>query len=267
MKNKRKTNIHFPEDVVRSWEASDGVNFAVALARITGWLLHVDWWSPTDDKELVDNMKSLRVYVGNNSNQIYDLSGKHTIATFTNNIIRSIVRKRVPNFGCVVTRYYSESAIFNLPLRVRPDELRIQKAQELIKGNGEFLEKIPKRAEPIVPAHIAAKFTFGHCNPFATALSDLRGYKAIALIAKEYNNLFGLSKIGYAHSFNLNEQGDAIDIWGKDTIENIVQRFGVVKYGLDESEHCKVRDKLKNASPDKYEAIYNESKQIIDDFF
>ena len=71
MKKKRPTP--FPDYILRDWEASDGVNFAVALARITGWLLHVDWWTPTDNKEAVENMKSLRVYVGNNSNHIYDV--------------------------------------------------------------------------------------------------------------------------------------------------------------------------------------------------
>lgn len=54
-----KKTTQFPEYILRDWETSDGVNFAIALRRITGWLLHVDWWSPTNDKEVVENMKSL----------------------------------------------------------------------------------------------------------------------------------------------------------------------------------------------------------------
>ena len=141
---KAKKLSQFPEYILRDWEASDGVNFAIALARITGWLLHVDCWTPTDDKEIVDNMKSLRVFVGNNSNQIYDLRGKHTIVTFTNNIIKPLVKKRGQNYGGVVTRFYSESKIFSLLLRVKPDESRIKAAQELIINNTTFLENIPK---------------------------------------------------------------------------------------------------------------------------
>lgn len=267
MTKKTKTSSQFPKYVLRNWDASDGANFAIALARITGWLLHVDWWSPTDNTEIIENMKPLRVYVGNNSNHIYDIKGKQNIATFSNNIIMPIAQKRGDNYGSVVTRYYSESKIFNLPLRVKPDEVKIQKAQELIINNIDFLGKIPLRHEPNVPAHIAAKFTFGYCNPFATALSDLKGYKAVAIIAKEYNKLFQLSKLGYAHSFAFDKDDNAIDVWGKDSIENIIQRFGITKYDLDESEHYKVSQELKSNSPEKYNEIYEESVAIINKYF
>jgi len=267
MTKKAKKVTQFPDYILRDWEANDGTNFAVALARITGWLLHVDWWTPTDNKEIVENMKSLRVYVGNNSNQIYDLKGKQTIATFSNNIIRPIAEKRGQNYGGVLTRYYSESKLFSLPLRVKPDESRIKSAQEIIIANTDFLEKIPKRQAPNVPAHIAADFTFGQCNPFATALSNLRNYRPVALIAKEYNKLFDLSKIGYVHSFNFDNEGNAIDIWGKDSIENIAQRFGLTKYELDEAEHLTVSQRLKTNSPEKYEEIYEKSVKIINEYF
>lgn len=267
MTKKAKKTTQFPDYILRNWEASDGVNFAIALSRITGWLLHVDWWTPTDNEEVVENMKSLRVYVGNNSNQIYDLKGKQTIATFSNNIIRPIAQKRGANYGGVATRYYSETKLFGLQLRVKPDENRIKAAQELIIANKDFLEKIPKRQATNVPAHIAADFTYGQCNPFATALSDLRNYKPVALIAKEYNKLFELSELGYVHSFTLDKDGNAIDIWGKDTIENIAQRFGLKKYELDEAEHFNVSQKLKTNSPDKYEEIYEKSVAIINEYF
>lgn len=267
MTKKAKKEIQFPDYVLRDWEASDGVNFAVALARITGWLLHVDWWTPTDNKEVVENMKSLRVYVGNNANHIYDLKGKQTIATFTNNIIKPILQRRGANYGGVTTKYYSEEKLFTLPLRVRPTESRIKDAEKLIIANTDFLDKIQKRQAPNVPAHIAADFTYGHCNPFATALSELRGFKPVALIAKEYNRLFDSSKLGYVHSFNLDDEGSAIDIWGKDTVENIATRFGLTKYELDEEEHLKVSQKLKTNSPEKYEEIYKKSVIIINQYF
>lgn len=267
MTKKAKTNSYFPEDVQRNWEASDGVNFAIALARITNWLLHVDWWSPTDNTEKVENMKSLRVYIGDNSNYIYDIRGKYTIATYSNNIIRPIIQKRGANYGDVVTRFYSENKIFSLPLRVKPDEDRIQKAQEFINNCPDFLEKIPKRKEPNIPAHTAAKFTFGYCNPFATALSDLKGYKPMSIIAKEYNKIFDWSKLGYVHSCTFDKDNNAIDVWGKDSITNIVHRFGITKYDLDEAEHYKVDQKLRNNSPEKYNEVYNESVAIINEFF
>ena len=262
-----KKNTQFPDYILRDWEVCDGVNFAIALSRITGWLLHVDWWSPTDGNEVVENMKSLRVYVGNNSSQIYDFKGKQSLSTFTKNIIMPLAQKRGANYGGIVTKYYSESKLFSLPIRVKPDENRINTAQKIISVNKDFLAKIPKRQVPNVPAHIAANFTFGHCNPFATALSDLKNYKPVALIAKKYSDLFGLSQLGYVHSFAIDHDGNAIDIWGKDTVENIVQRFGVLEYEISEVEHFNVSQKLNSNSEIKYSEIYEKSVAIINEYF
>ena len=41
--SKIKQREGFPPKLIEEWEADDCVNFAVALARLTGWLLHVDW--------------------------------------------------------------------------------------------------------------------------------------------------------------------------------------------------------------------------------
>lgn len=49
---KIKQRTAFRSQLVENWEADDCVNFAVALARLTGWLIHVDWWSTsTEHKE------------------------------------------------------------------------------------------------------------------------------------------------------------------------------------------------------------------------
>jgi hypothetical protein len=263
----KKNQGQFPEYVLQNWEASDGVNFAIALARITGWILHVDWLSPTDDNEIVENMTPLRVYVGNNSNQIYDIKGKQTITTFTTNIIRPLAYKRRNYYGAIVTRVYSERDLFNLPLKIKPTETKIEDAQQFIYNNTDYLSKIPLRNEPKVPAYIAAKFTFGYCNPFAEALSNLKGYKPIALIAKEYNKQFEYGKHVYAHSFVFDQNNNAIDIWGKDSIENIAKRFEITKFELDESEHRKVNQMIKNTVPEKYNLIYEESVAIINKYF
>jgi hypothetical protein len=267
MKKKAKNNGQFPEYILRDWEANDGVNFAIALSRITGWILNVYWWFPTDEKEIEEKMKPLRVYVGNISNQIYDIKGKQTFVTFSDNIIMPLCRKRGDKYGGIVTRYYSEQKLFDLPLRIKPNETKIEEAKEFINKNKDFLEKISLRNDPKIPAHIAAKFTFGYCNPFATALCDLKGYKPVAIIAKEYNRQFEYSRLGYAHSFVLDQDNNAIDIWGKDSLENIIQRFGITKYELSESEHYAVNIRLKTNSPEKYNEIYEESVAIINEYF
>jgi hypothetical protein len=267
MTKKTKKGGQFPEYILQNWEANDCVNFAIALSRITGWILHVDWCSPTDDKEVEENMKPLRVYVGNNSNQIYDIKGKLTISTYSYNIIMPLYKKRGGDSVGVVTRYYSEQKLFELPLRVKPNETKIEEAKEFINKNKDFLEKIPLRNEPKIPAHIAAKFTFGNCNIFATALYDLKGYRPIAIIAKEYNRQFENSRLGYAHSFVLDQDNNTIDIWGKDSIKNIIQRFEISKYELSESEHFTVNQILKASSPKIYNELYEEAVALINEYF
>jgi len=266
--SKKKRNVEqFPEYLIQQWEANDCVNFGIALSRITGWILHVDWWSPTEKYEKEENMKPLRVYVGNNSNQIYDLRGKFTIDSFTTNIIMPILKKRGGTTGRISSRYYDEKMIFELPLRIKPNEIKILEACDFINKNKLFLDKIPKRVEPRVPAYIASRFTFGKCNAFAAALSDLKGFKATEIIAKKYNPIIANNKLGYVHSFVLDQDNNAIDVWGKDTIENIAKRFEVEVFELNESEHMTRNQLLKNEYPDRYEELYNESVRIINEYF
>ena len=154
-----------------------------------------------------------------------------------------------------------------MPIRIKPCETKIEEAQFLIRKNTDFLGRIPLRNEPKVPAFIAIKFSHGNCCPFATALCDLKGYKPIAIIAKEYIRQLEYSRIGYAHSFVLDQDNNAIDIWGKDSLENIIQRYGITKYELSESEHYAVNIRLKTNSPEKYNEIYEESVAIINEYF
>jgi len=267
MTKKVKKEGQFPEYILQNWEANDCVNFAIALSRVTGWLIHVDWWTPTDDDEKVENMKPLRVHVGNNSNQIYDIKGKQTITSYTNTTLFQILKKRYGKVGGIAIRYYNEEMLFDLNLRVKPSETKIEEAIQFINKNTDFLSKIPLRNEPKIPAYIAGKFTFGYCNLFATALCDLKGYKPVAIIAKEYHTQFDNCQLGYVHSIVLDEDKNAIDVWGKDSIENIVKRFEIKKYELSESEHFAVNERLRTNTPEKYKSIYEESVAIINEYF
>lgn len=257
----------FTKEQLKSWEDSDGVNFAIALARVTGWLLHVDWWNPKHENEDESKMKSLRVYVGDDSKSIFDIRGKMSLNPFCNNIILPLAKNAGKGKGEVLTRFYSEEKLLTLPLRVKPNEERIKNAEIAIKKNLDFLSKIPLRKMPFVPAHLAGKFTFGRCAPFAEAMKDIMNKKAIAIIAIEYNKQFNLSRLGYAHSINLNSDNLAEDVWGIEKIENIIARFGISKYELDENEHIKVVQTLKRNSPDNYQAAYTEAAEIIRNYF
>lgn len=268
MKTSSSSNSEqFTKEQLKSWEDSDGINFAIALTRITGWLLHVDWWNQDHSNKDVHKMKSLRVYVEDDTKNIFDIRGKMSLNPFCNNIILPLAKKIGKGKGEVLTRFYSEEKIFTLPLRVKPSEERIKSAEIAIRKNLDFLSKIPLRKSPFVPAHLAAEFTFGRCAPFSEAMKDIMNKKAIAIIAIEYNKQFNLSRLGYAHSINLNVDGSAEDVWGIEDIEKIVERFGITKYKLDENEHIKVVKTLKQNSSDKYDEAYNEAANIIREYF
>lgn len=50
-------------------EAEDCVNFAVALARIASWLVHVDWLTPSDE-ENISELELMRTRYYHESNAI-----------------------------------------------------------------------------------------------------------------------------------------------------------------------------------------------------
>jgi hypothetical protein len=259
----QKQEGSFLPHLVKAWEDSDGVNFAIALSRITGWLLHVDWLTMNEGKEPVEEMKSLRVYVGDDQHNVFDLRGKQKIASFSNKIVRPIAKDRGKGKGGVLTRFYSEAKLLNLPLRIKPDLEKVSLAEDAIRKNTAFLEKIPIRKKPFIPAYAAANFTFGRCAVYATAMHDLTNLPVTAVIADRYTEQFGYSKTGYVHSIVLHPDGTAEDAWGRQSIEAIVSRYGIQQYTLNETEHLKVNENLKRNSPDHYNQAYHEAVTLI----
>ncbi len=263
MKDKNINANYFSKDVIRSWDDSDGVNYAVAFARLTGWLLHVDWLCYSDSEENENNMKSLRVYVGDSGNNIYDALGKTRVAPFVNNVIKPLMKKRGGDKAGLLNRYYTEERLFELPLRIKPDLSRIEKAMDLMKNNLDFFSRLPIRKSPCIPAKEAADFTFGRCVPFTAALKDLTGFKATSIIASRFSNLFRHTPLGYVHSFVIHPDGKAEDAWGIQATEEIAARFGIEDYTLSEAEHEKAMNNLKLNSPEKYEAAYLLAVDLI----
>lgn len=267
---KIKQRMAFPPQLVSDWEDDDCVNFAIALARITGWLLHVDWLTYSTqprDNESEHDMIPLRVYVADNGNNIFDVRGLKNIENFSTGTIKPLVMEKQPQTPCgVSTRFYSEEKLFDLPLRVKPNEKKIELASEAIKANTHYLKAIQKRNDPCIPAASAAKFSLGRCQAYAEALAEFRGLQAAALLANKYSPMFSLterSRSGYFHSIVLHPDGDGEDSWGKASIQEIAKRFGVVGYTINENEHVLVLKNLLTNTPDLYEEAYKEAKNLI----
>jgi len=253
---KKKEKNRFPDELIREWENSDGVNFAIALARASGWLLQVDWWAQSK-KGSEDWMESLRVYVATDGDAVYDFNGRKLFQAYHNYIILPISAKRKQIGGGILTRFYSEDRLYELPLRIKPTTAGIAKAEDALKKYPEFLSKMPKRLNPQVPAHLAAKFTFGKCAIFAAVKEAITGLPAMAISVSRYaSHIQG--KIGFCHSVVIHPDGEWEDAWGKQPAENILRRFGIEEYNLNKEMQKEVVTKLSISSPE----IYSEHEQL-----
>ncbi|MBK1888692.1 hypothetical protein Undi14_01500 [Undibacterium sp. 14-3-2] len=268
---KIKRSENFPVQLIEEWEADDCVNFAVALARITGWLLHVDWWttSPPGAEISIDQLKPLRVYVADNRDKIFDVRGVKTIYEFNQSTIIKIANKVGTGMGGILTRYYNEERLPSLPLRSQPDETKVAAAMEVIKENPAYLAAIPKRAMRCIPAYDAARYTFGRCSAFAEAMHELTGLPPVALLATKFSRQFAATKRaenGYFHSLVLHPDGTGEDAWGKASIEDIAGRFGAIEFQTSDKVHRQVIENMLRSSKDIYEEEFTRALGIIREY-
>jgi hypothetical protein len=266
---KLKRQDGFRPELIDEWEAEDCVNFAVALARITNWVLHVDWWStsltPRDDIP-PEQLTPLRVYVADNKDQIFDLRGTKTIEEFNQRTIIKLARKVARGPGGVATRYYSEARLPSLPLRVHPEEAKIRKAMDEINANPVFLASITSRPSTGIPAHDAARYTFGRCAAFAEALHYQAGLPPVAMLAYKFTPQFEgtrRAENGYFHSIVLHPDGTGEDVWGKAALDEIASRFGVIDFDINKEIHRTVVGNIRQNSADIYEHDFNRAKDLI----
>lgn len=264
---KIKQRAAYRAELIDAWEAEDCVNFAIALARLTGWLLHVDWWVPSTDHSAeisIDQMKPLRVYVADNHDLIFDVRGVKSILDFNEGTIAPLARRY--GAGGVRTRYYEEAALSSLPLRSLPDGTRMAEATAAIKANTYFLAAIPPRQPPFIPAYKAARFTFGRCAAFAEVMQELTGLEPTALLAVRFSPQFEGTRrtaTGYFHSVVLHPDGSAEDCWGKAPLHEIARRFGVLEFKTSNDEHRIVVNNLKSSSSDLYEEALQDAMAVV----
>ena len=266
---KTKQRAAFAPGQIQLWEDADCVNFAVALARMTGWLLHVDWWSTSTQPRAdipVEELRPLRVYAADNHDRVFDVRGIKTIMEFNESVIRKKARISYPGNGAVYTRSYAEDRLASLPLRVQPDPISISMAADAIRGNPLYLEAIVPRAMPCIPAHEAARYSYGACSAFAEAMRQVHGLRATALLATRFSPAFEgtrRGKSGYFHSVAVHEDGTAEDAWGRGTLDSIAARFGAIEFEISDDEHHAAVNKIRQSSSEGYEEAYNDAVNLI----
>lgn len=264
---KLKQSALFTPDVIAEWESEKCVNFAIALARATKWLLHVDWWVPSTDPHNnipFEMCMPLRVYVADNQYDVFDVRGIRKMFSFQLRTIRELAQRN--GRGSLRTGYYSEESLAAAPLLNKPDEGKIDRATQLIEQNAAYLAAIPKRTLPLIPAYQAADFAYGRCVPYAEALSAVTGLMPVALMAVRFAPEFAGTQTGengYIHSVVLHADGMGEDSWGKAPLAEIAARFGVTQYRLGREEHQKAVKSLQRNSPNEYKAAVDEAKALI----
>lgn len=265
---KIKRQAGFAEAQMLAWEAKQCVNFAVALARITQWLLQVDWWVPSTDPNEdvpIERFKPLRVYVADSADKVFDVRGVRDFVTFTQKTVMPIGKQY--GMGGLRTRFYSEASLSKLPLIAQPSEEKVAAAMGAIQANKTYLAGISVRPDSAIPAHLAAQFALGHCVPFAEALRESTGLKPAALMAVRYAPYSGGSPNrggdGYFHSVVVHPGGRAEDSWGITSAKQIAERFGVQDYEVSTEKHNEIVAILKRNSPDRFNKSFLEAKELI----
>ncbi|WP_443944279.1 hypothetical protein ACJVDH_15320 [Pedobacter sp. AW1-32] len=252
--NKINNPASFPSARVVHWEKSDGVNFAIALARITGWMLQVDWL--TGEQEATEkDMIPVRVYVETNQDVVFDFTGKKGIFAFNKYIIQPVAGGRVrAGKTYISTRCYQEEDLLLMPLRVQADEQEIERAKRAILANLPFLHQIPKRQNPEIPAYLASKYSHGNCIPFAQALSDLTGFPAMGISVSRFHPDCG-NNPGFCHAIVMHPDGSVEDSWGKQTLQQVLDRFYILEYTISTSiyQQHKLRQQM------QYEELYQQA--------
>lgn len=267
---KIKQREGFTQQSIEEWEAEDCVNFAVALARLTGWLLHVDWLSYTPDEDVAESeLRPLRIYVADNREGVFDVRGVKTLIDFHRGTISKLVKKNEPGYVGVRTRFYDEAALFTLPLRNPPDERKIALATKVIKENSSYLNSVPAKPNSRIPAYDAARYTFGRCVAYAEAMYELTGLQPIAILVKRFAPLYeGARRAddGYVHSLVVHPDGMGEDAWGVAPIEDIAGRFGAIEFEVSSSVHQEVVRNYYRTSNDIYQSELKVARELISQY-
>jgi len=263
---KLKRQSAFPPELIAEWEATDCVNFAVGLARLTGWLLEVDWWTTatkSTDKVPLDQLKPIRVHVADNCETIFDSRGIRSLVEYN----QSILYRRLPSgLGSIDTRFYQESKLPTLPLRSQPNEVLVARALAAIQANPLFLAAIPRRTQPNLPAYDAAHFSLGRCAPFSEALHTVTGLPPVAILAVRFAPHFSATETsdnGYVHSVVLHPDGMGEDAWGKAPLRDIARRFGVEEFTINGDAHRAVVAALQQNSSIAYEIAVRDALELL----
>lgn len=252
----------FPDVLIKQWENNDGVDFAIALARLTGWMLQVDWLAGSENEEL-ENMIPVRVYVETNRDVVFDFTGKKSIMAFNKYVITPLAMKRIKKgVQNISTRCYTEEALRELPLRVRATNYGIERATIALLANTDYLALIPKRQNLHISGHDASQFSHGNCVPYAEAIHDLTNLPAVGIEVLKYADECG-SRLGFCHAVILHPDGNVEDSWGIQPLSVILERFYIKEYKMGPQIFLEAKERQRKEYSERYDKAYVKARSLL----
>lgn len=224
----------FSPEQVRQWEVDRCVAFAVAIERLRGWPVHTT--------NIGDEV--VRFQAEDASNRIYDPRGIFTTDRFDDNVALPLVRMRrdrppsafkdgYPRLG---SRCIGEEGLADLGIFLQ--KTQIQDAIALIQGNAAYLNFVPERPFPRLPAKALSKYSWKDCSIYAEALSRITGLPAVTM--QPIHSAAG----DHFHAVVQHPDGLVEDVWGRQSPEAIGRRYEMMRWMFDAQAH---RDMIEEA--------------------
>lgn len=233
----------FSPDQIQIWEADRCAAFAVAIERMRGWPVHATF--------IGDEV--VRLQAEDASDRIYDPRGIFTTARFGDAVVVPLAHARrdwprsafQDNHLRIGTKCVGEEGLAELGIAI--DETRVQDAITRIKANAVYLDLVPTRPHPRLPATALSRYSWSGCVVYAEALSRILGLPAMTMAAVQVapgHDITG-ERI---HAVVQHPDGTVEDVWGRQSAEAVARRYAIVRWALDAQAH---RDMIEEAFRDR----------------
>lgn len=236
----------FPADFIQECEAEGCVHFALAMARLTGWpVLAVEGTERLKpDIEETETVQVRRLVCADDRLNLFDPTGIFPVDVLLRRRAESLRR---PSDAGLAVLPLSELEIRSprvmLPQLIK--EPAVERHADVIRANRVYLQAVPQRPRPWLPADLIRRYAFGRCFAFAEALVRERGGVAVAMVATTplRNDTRPLGG-EYLHAVALLENGTALDAWGARAPRVIADRYNMGDFALSPE---RFEDEMRNA--------------------
>ena len=167
--------------------------------------------------------------------------------------------KKFMERGGIATRLMSVETAKKLSLAKQDEEGR-SKVKEFIDLHWKGLAKLPRMPEGFEAMHDHIhRYQSGHCWFYAEALARSMGAKAVALTLKKNANV---EMLGSYHACVKTEDGSYVDIWGSQTLDDILGRFQSTLVKEEPMWDCLARIQPK-LDQGRFEAEVEKARQVV----